>query len=65
MFPLCAYWIRSWARPIPTLKFKGKKVSGKKVGKRFQEPFFARPRFRIVLSSPNFATAFDTHFSEP
>ena len=30
-----------------------------------QEPFFGRPRFCIVFSRPNCATAFDTHFSEP
>jgi hypothetical protein len=30
-----------------------------------QEPYFERPQPRSVLSSPNFATARDTHFSTP
>ena len=38
---------------------------GRKGGERGQVPFLGRPRFRIVFSSPNLATAFDTHFSEP
>ena len=35
------------------------------LGKGGQVPSFGRPRFRIVFSSPNFPTAFDTHGSEP
>ncbi len=42
---------------------RGKKVS--KGGQRCQVPFFGRPRFRSVFSSPNFPTAFATHCSEP
>ena len=38
---------------------------GKWCQKWCQEPFLGRPLLRMVFSSPNCATACETHFSEP